>query len=377
MPEWKVYARRDSDLALLGELDYQSLSMVPRFNNPGSWELDVDASSAAADLLTWGTGILVTLDGVSFFSGPVTKMGRKWTPSGDRRTVTGADDSIYLARRLAYPEAPALTTGTSAYDARTGVASTVMRGYVDDNVGPSADATRAVSGLTLEAADPLLGASVTGLGRFQPLDELLRELALAGGDLGFRVVQEGAALEFQVYDPADRTGTVIFSSALGTLSAYDYSEDGPSANWIVVGGAGDGAARAFSSGGDGASIARYDRIEAFVDKRDTGDTTQLAQARDEALTQNAEQTSLSATPVDTGAFRFGVDYGLGDRVTVMVDGVALQDVVREVHVKLDPTAGQSVIPVIGTPGTTNPSVPRIFDRLSRLERAVRDLQRKV
>lgn len=375
---WNVYARRDSDLSLLGEIsDYQSLTMVPRFNKPGAWEIDVNASSSAAELLTWGNGIVVKRDGAAFFSGPVTSLQRKWTPTGDRLTISGADDVVCLERRLAYPEAPALTTATSAYDARTGVASTVMRDYVDANVGASADSTRRVAGLDVEAVDPLLGSSVTGLGRFQALDELLRELALAGGDLGFRIVQNGAGLEFQVYDPADRTATVIFSADLGTLAAYDYSEDGPEANYVVVGGAGEGAARAFSSGGDGASIARYGRIESFVDKRDTGDTGQLDQARDEALTQNAEQTSLSATPVDTGAFRFGADYGLGDRVTVMVDGAALQDVVREVSVTLDPTKGLSVVPVIGTPGTTNPGVPAIFNRLARLERRLAALERKV
>lgn len=376
MPEWRLYARRESDRARLAEIDdYQSLTLVSRFNAVGAWELDIDVTTPAAAHLTWGAGLLVTLNDDEFFSGPIIGLNRKWTGDSDRLVVAGVDDSTWLARRLAYPEAPALTTATDAYDVRTGVASTIMRAYVNDNAGPAADSTRRVPGLVL-AADPVLGPSITGRGRFQALQELLATLALAGGDLGFRVVQAGSSIEFQVYQPVNKTAAIVISPELGSLSEFEYREQGPEANFAVVGGSGQGAARVISAAGDSASSVRYGRMEVFVDRRDTTDAAELAQAREEELAAKADRSSLTAQPVDTEAFTFGTDYGLGDRVTVMIDGEPVQDVIREVQVRLTPEEGARAFPVVGTPGERDPRTPQLFNRLARLERLVRDLERR-
>lgn len=376
MPEWKLYVRRDTDLVRLAEIeDFSYFSLVPRFNAVGAWELNLNSRLAPAPLLTWGNGLLVTLDDAEFFSGPITGLKRTWSAAGENLTISGADDAVWLVRRLAYPEAPLLTTATDEYDVRTGIASTVMRAFVDVNAGPSADSTRRVPGLTL-GADPLTGLSVTGRGRFQTLDELLRSLALAGGDLGYRIVQAAGALEFQVYAPADKTASVIFSAELGNLAAYEYQEQAPEANFVIVGGGGEGTARAFNAGGRSASIVRHGLYEAFRDRRDTDVAAELEQAREEELDEQAQKATLSAQPVETLAFEFGTDYGLGDRVTVVVDGEPVQDVVREVQIRLSADEGARVVPVVGTPGERDLRTPKLFDRLRQTEKKVRDLERR-
>lgn len=376
MPEWRVYVRDEADLKRLAEIDdYQSLTLVPRFNVVGAWTLDLDINALAAAYIGWGTGIVVTLDGVEFFSGPLTQMTRKWNAHENRLVLAGVDDTVWLKRRLAFPEAPALTTATNAYDVRTGLASTVMAAYVDANAGPGSDVARRVPGLTL-ATDYALGTPVTGRGRFQALLDLLAELALLGGDLGFRVVQSGSARSFQVYAPTDKTRAIVFTQDHGNLAEFEYTEKAPNLNFVVVGGAGDANARTFYMVGDTTSVGRYGRIESLVDTRDTSSTAELAQSASQELGSNANGASLAARPVDTASFAFGTDYGLGDRVTVIVDGEPVQDVIREVQIRLTPDEGVVVDPIVGTPGERDPRTPQLFTRLAELEKQVRDLQRR-
>lgn len=388
MTDWLIEARDNATLARLGVVeDYQQATIVPRFNTPGAWTLDLHVDSQAAAFFDFDAGIVVSLDGTDgteFFSGPVVGRERTRDESGDDRLrITGVDDSVWLARRLCFPEAPALTTATDAYDVRTGIASTVMAAYVDNNAGPSADAGRRVSGLVL-GTDHGYGSTVTGRGRFQTLQDLLNTLALAGGDLGYQIVQMGANLVFAVYQPTDRSASVRFDDALGNLRAFTYSQAAPSngGNFVVVGSAGDDTARVFVTGGDPASISAYGRIEAFVDQSNTTDTTELEQARDTALAQTAAPVSSNITPEDTEAIAFGDSYGLGDKVALIVDGVEFANVVREVNIQLS-ADGALVLPSVGTPnqdsnyviqdGQSVP-VPALFERLRTLETQVANLQ---
>lgn len=372
---WTIYVR-DANRNRVAEVDdYQRLELALRFSDVSAWTLHIPANTAVAtELLKQGAGVEIVKDGTTVLSGPRTRRLRQWSADEDRLELSGPDDTVWLARRLAYPEAPALTTATDAYDVRTGVCETIMRQFVDVNAGPSADSTRRVSGLTL-AADGTRGTSVTGRGRFHTLLELFQNLALAGGDLGFRIVQSGTDLEFQVYEPSDKTATVIFSEEFGNLRSFDYFEQAASANFAVVGGGGEGAARTFTTGGDSSSINTWGRIETFVDQRHTTDATELAQARDETLDQESSRTGLRIEPVDTGAVTYLTDYTLGDKVTVVVDGVSIQDVVREVHLTLD-VDGEAVAPTVGTPRESDPRVPQFFRQLARLRRDVSNLERR-
>lgn len=223
-----------------------------------------------------------------------------------------------------------------------------MRQYVDANVGPSAKTDRQL--LTL-AADPLVGGTVTGRARFVPLLELLQALALvSGNDLGFRVVQVGTDLQFQVYTPADKTGRDVFSKALGNLREVEYVIDATElATYVYAGGVGEGTARTFDEFPDPPAIVTWGRQERFLDAREAANATELRQAITAHLAERAERTELRLAPVDTDALAFLTDYALGDKVRVVFDGAVIDDVVREVTLKLT-RDGEEVLPAIGTPG---------------------------
>lgn len=371
----KIIAR-DTALRRLGEIDdFRSLSMPLRFNRVSGWELVLDATSPGVELLTLTGGVIVERDGVTVLSGPVT--GSVARAQGGRATVTfsGVDDTVWLERRLAAPVPSGPPYTAAAYDTRSGIAETVMRAYVENNLGPSAVAARRLARFSV-AADGLRGTSVNGSARFASLLELLQGLALAGGDLGFRIVQSGEALLFEVYQPADKTATAIFSVDFGNLLGYEFQQTVPAANYVYVAGGGEGTARTFVEGGDTASISTYQRFEVFRDRRDTTDTVTLEQQRAETLDELQAKTALSIEPIDTDAVTYGRDYNLGDRVTVVIDGVAVQDVVREVLLTVTADAGEVLRPVLGTPGASSPQVPDLFDSVRRTARRVSFLERR-
>src|SRR5690606_10657830 len=111
---------RDANLNRIGEItDFNKLDLIPRFNDVGSFVLDIPTdSSAAKDLIKPKAGIIVKKDGKPLLSGTITSRKRSFSASGDSMTLSGKDDMKFIADTLAYPE----TSGRfnlSAYDVRT------------------------------------------------------------------------------------------------------------------------------------------------------------------------------------------------------------------------------------------------------------------
>lgn len=372
---YKIYVR-DKSLTLIGEIDdFKSLNLVCRFNGVGTWLIDLPADSDMALALTQPqAGIIVVRDGLTLLSGPRLKPYRKWNKDENILTVSGVCDNVWLQRRLALPVVTGPPYSGSEYDVRSGVAETVMRQYVDYNAGPNANTERQVTGLTL-AADGAIGSSITGRARFNVLLEFLQSLAIAGGDLGFKIAQAGSGLEFQVYQPTDKTATAVFSAGLGNLEGFEYSEEDAELNYVYCGGGGEGTSRTFAEKGDSTSIIDDGRIEFFKDQRNTTDPTELTQAIDEELAQKAEKTSLGISPIDTQAVSFMTDYQLGDKVTVIVDDTSIQDVVREVSISIT-NEGEVIKPLIGVPGSIRPEVSNVFRQLRELKARINNLERR-
>jgi hypothetical protein len=405
---YKLYVR-DSELNRIAEIDdYTSLEMILRFNAPSTWVLILPTDSIAAKELSKPKyGINVTKDGETLLSGNVAKPNRKWDASQDTTTVSGLDDTAWLEKRLAYPVPSGPPYTSTAYDVRTGAAETIIHEFVDYNAGPRALPERQVPKLVL-GTNLGRGNVVTGRARFHSLIERLRALALVGGGLGFRIKQVGKNLEFQTYQPTDKTKEVIFSPLLGNLRAFEYGRETAETNYVIVGGGGQGTSRTFIERGDSTSISKYGRHEAFVDQRNTSETSELEQSIDEELEQKAEKYSLSISPVDTDSMTFGRDYNLGDKVsivltqpnevidvetvnffissfqTVQVENErvrkiqekleVIQDVVREVKISITPE-GVSVTPSIGTPESISKSILGIFDQVKKLGKRIGNLER--
>lgn len=375
---------RDASLARVGQLlpaDLVGFEAVLRFNEIGTWKVTIPVGNRMAEYLTQpGAGLVITTEQGTLLSGPTISVVTNQTTEDvvGSYEITGLDDSLLLKERLAYPTPTTadVTAQTSAYDVRTGAAETVMKAYVDANIGPSAPAARKVAALTVED-DLGRGATVTGSARFETLQELLASLADVSG-LGFTIEQVGNELEFQVYQPVDRSGTVRLDLFNGRLSKTEYSFSQPKVTRTIVGGDGDEAARVFVERSSTESLAAENawgrRIEVFTDSRSTTDTTELEQAGDEVLAKDGKtQVSVSISPSDNQTMLFGKDWFLGDQVTVVVGSTELSSVVTEVGLLIG-SDGVRVGATVGEPRTLDYETQLITRqaaqqaRISQLER---------
>jgi hypothetical protein len=217
------------------------------------------------------------------------------------------------------------------------------------------------------------GTNVSVRSRFAPLLDELRSAAVNGGGLGFQIREDDAELVFEVYQPVDRTSTARFSQGLGNLRSVTVEQSAPQITHAIVGGQGELDAREIVERADDTAAARWWRIEGWIDSRNEDTTAGLEQSGDEALTEGAEQVRLAAVTVDTADLAFGVDYGLGDLVTVSpLPGVEVADTVRQAQIIATPGAGESVSVLVGSQEATNDeawirAVNRIQRRLGRLE----------
>lgn len=375
----RVYVRNPA-LERIGQIDdYTNLTVIPRYNAIGSFVLEISADSGKANLLAEGNGLIIrTADGTLVDSGPIRTVD--WSRSkGDagagRLTVGGVSDTEMLARYTCWP-APGSVIGSQAdavYKISGAVAETAMRTLVNLNAGPGALAARKNPLLTL-ATNGNRGPTITRqLNQFDGLLAVLTDIANAAG-LGFRVVQVGSGLQFQVYEPTDRSGTARFAFRLGNLTDANYTTTPPTCTRAVVVAGGQASPR---------QCKTYDRadalfpglvIEQFVDLTsvDTASVdlvAQMDQAAEEALTSGAGQGSLAISPIDIPQLRYGRDYQVGDTVSAMVRESWMTDVVREVTLTCTAGDGVTVTAAVGSGGGDG-AVARIYKFLAQVKKDV-------
>lgn len=375
---------RDTSLKRVGQLqpeDLNGFTAMLRYNAIGSWKLTLPVGHVLGELLgTPGYGIIVTTSQGVLLSGPVISVVTSQdtsNPDGSYE-ITGVDDSIVLSDRLAYPTPTTadVAAQTTEKDTRSGIAEDVMKAYVAANIGPTAPAVRQVPGLTVETSLGR-GTTVTASARFESLYEILKPLADVSG-LGFTVEQVGSGLQFQVYQPTDRTANIRLDLQNGRLTKTEYSFTQPKLTRTIVGGSGDGVARVFLERTTADSAAAETlwgrRIEVFTDARNTAVPAELQQAGDEALATDGKTiVSVSLTPSDDQTMLFGVDWNLGDRVSVVVGSDQVAAIVTEVGILID-SDGVRIGATIGEPYTQDYEsqlIARQLDmdeRISNLER---------
>lgn len=375
---------RNSSLVRVGQLtakDLVGFTAVLRFNKVGSWKVVLPVGHVLAEELKQpGAGIVISNSSGVILSGPTTAVVTNQSTEDvtGTYTITGVDDSVLLSERLAYPTPSTadVTLQTSAYDVRTGVAETVMKQYVDVNIGPGAPSVRKIAALTVQATAGL-GSSVTAQARFQPLQELFEGLADVAG-LGFTIEQSGSNLQFQVYAPNDRSAYVRLDLDNGRLTKSEYSYSQPKATRAIVGGSGDLTARTFLERTTSFSLASEvtwgRRIEVFNDQRSTSETAKLQQYGDELLaTDGKTLISVSISPTDDQSMLFGTDWNLGDKVTCVVGTAELIAVVTEIGI-LVTEEGVRIGATVGEPRTLDYETQLLSiqadqaSRISKLER---------
>lgn len=346
-PQDLLVQYRDKTLKRQGSIPINDLRLKfqPVFNGVGSWQLQLPAEHRAVPYLrTPGSGIVVTnlATGQTLLSGPTSAPSKKATKADPKGLVTiaGLTDDRLLWDARAFPDPqgsadPALQT--KAYDIRTGNAEAIMRQYVAYNVCNGAIAltgpvTWALAGrlagfrnyLRLQQTSANLGPSMTRRARFDVLGELIYGIAVEAG-LGFRIVQVGLHLEFQVYQPTNRSRTIRLDVKNGTLNETNVETAPADITREIIAGQGEGELRKIKQFTTTESLQSETDwglvIEDWQDQRNTNDDAELQSAAMERLLESGfTKVAVKATPAQDQTMVFMTDFFLGDKVAMVIDG---------------------------------------------------------
>lgn len=374
---------RDKDLSRVGLILPQDLDFTlnDQHNNVGTWMLRLSVEHPLTSVLRQpGNGIIVTGASDVLCSGPTVRpefASSAADPDG-MVTFSGVTDTVVLADALAWPQPtnPNPETQTLAHDVRTGPAETVMHAYVNANIGPAATTPRRKDRLVL---GPNLGRgpNVKKSARFPTLGGLLTELAVLA-NLGFRVVQRDNMLVFETFEVEDLTDEIRLDVYNNTLAGQKVATSAPGATRAIVAGQGDLVERQFVAVDSPESIAAEQewgrRIERFVDQRQTDDLSELRQAGEKLMaTEGFTAVSVQVIPMEDSSMRYGIDWSMGDKVTVVVEGQELVSTVTGYALRANKD-GFRIGALLGDPdgfnaeAALNSRVQNTESRVSALER---------
>lgn len=336
---------RDKTLKRVGVIlpqDYD-FEIADLHNNVGAYTLTIAADHPLAEtLLTPGSGIILTMGGVTF-SGPVNQpeYSANQENSAGKLTIKGISDSVLVADALAFPQPsnsnPA--TQTVAFDEATGTAEGLLHWYVDRNIGPSGSTARKNRNLTM-GPNLQRGSTFAKKPRFDVLGDLLNEIASVDG-MGYRIVQREDKLVFETYATEDRRLMVRLSLFNNELESQTVATSAPGVTRAIVGGLGEQmVSRKFIEVTTTDSLTAEAewgrRIERFVDQKQTNLNAELLKAGQELLAdQGFSLASVQTVPVEDSSYVIGVDYGLGDVVAIEVNDVELATIVTGYVLKVN------------------------------------------
>ncbi|MEV7871513.1 siphovirus ReqiPepy6 Gp37-like family protein [Streptomyces sp. NPDC088124] len=356
---------------------WTSVDATKRFNEPASGTVTLPATPEAMAQLQPGNRIVVIRDGAIWLAGPMEiPADYAWSVDQDSGvgsvSVSFSDDLAVLAGYITWPEPASAWTGQHGNTWRqinSANSETIIRTLVNENCGPGALAARRIPNFAMATAAGV-GTSTTVRTRFEPLLEVARRVAIDGGGIGFRTQQIGTAIRFGCYAPVDRTDSARFSLGLGNLRSLAFKASAPAATHILVAGTETegSTTRTFVERGDPAAAALWWRTEAYLDGgADTDAAGELTAAGNAELAEGAAPVELATATVDTPDLRAGIDYDLGDRVTVALPhGLEVTDVVRSIHLQTTPGSGEYVTAVVGSPAaTSDPQMVRLVRTLTR------------
>jgi hypothetical protein len=238
--------------------------------------------------------------------------------SGDRWMLSGPDLWYALESRLAFPD-PTESSPSSwlvSHDERTDIASTVLAGYLNDNLGGSALEDRAAD---FNAIDTVTGEIGSWSVRLQTLAEVAKRICGDADLIVHMSIDTNGLLIVRVEQPRDLSETKLLSDKADFTRLITRNVPARS-TWVLAGGQGEGTGRVFrrSFTGETGTLRR----EKFTDQSSltTGDEvlrSARAHRRNDAATWFV---SVEVSDVAAQSLGFGRSVFVGEKVTIEVDG---------------------------------------------------------
>lgn len=362
----------DKDRVPLGPVaGYMSLSGTARFNDLSAATIEVHPShKRAAQLQAPGSRVQILFRGRTLMTGKTVLAEGEGPGAGAYLSFEVQDDWRLFKNFLGWPvPGNAISAQTSEYDIRTGNAESVVKALVTANVS-----ARSWYPVTV-ATDAGRGSSITVMLRFDYLaDKLFPAVDLAGIGITAQMDPATGNVVVDAFVPADRTATPL-TAASRVIQKYKFGQQAPEVTRGVLGGQGEGTARAFRTFVDSSRESAWgDTIEAFRDARDTSDAAVWTKREAETLAEGAPKYWVEVTLAEAGKFRIGGPggYWLGDKVVADVGIIApVTDVLRAVNFDVT-TDGAKIGATIGT---KNDAESATMKAIATLTRGLRELYR--
>lgn len=327
-----IYVLNNTDFSIEGIVDsYVSCIWRPSYNDIGDFELYVDASKELLSLLQINRYLVrssdISVDAqnkVTYNKVMIIKNIELTTniENGNFLIITGRELKFLLHQRIIWSQTNL-----------TGTAESAIRTLVNQNAIAPTDTKRVIPNLVLGAVAGLtdtIEKQVTGDNLATTIVEITTaynygwDIFIYDGNLVF-IIYTGLD---RSYDQTDRQ-YVVFSDSFENLYNTDYQVSTEEyANTSLIGGEGEGLERVYVSVGD--DKTGLSRFETFTDARDLSsnkDSDQeiplatykelLKERGKENLASLAYTEGFSGEVLTDLAFKYGVDFDLGDLVTVI------------------------------------------------------------
>jgi len=397
MKEYQFFMKSDNGFRGSIIPNATSFSVTFRMNSVSKWTME--GAGLTPCPFVEGSEIIVYRGEEPFFSGFVQEIEDNFDSSTNIYdwSVTGEDDFGKLAHRVIFPDATKSEPDPDDKDF-TGYLSDVLLGIVREN---------AVAGYCLNERIiprfdvltlPHIGEELTLNTSF---DEILSYILdkIQDNTLGIRAVWNGETgrSDLQIFQPHDVSNTVIFSVESGSVASWTRTKKAPKANWIYCQGCEYVNKESTADGtdlhvivSDAASIAKWGRIEMFLDKSDIKPIEEkdddgevisteswdsvmerLEKAATDALIENSAQNGFKLTIAELDRMEYKKHWDIGDTVAVRVGGEEFTAPIEEI--KITYSGGiETITPSIGE--IQRGELQTLFEELGSLKNRITVLQ---
>lgn len=322
--------------------DATSVIWVKRYYEHGDFEIYVRASARVAELLR--AGHFVTRqddDAIGIIEGIEIKTS---VEDGDYIIATGIMMDGITKRRVVNVQT--VVSGT----AEAGIRKLITNNCINSRPFPNFRLDANLAGITDKHR-----AQYTGDNLYEATTEICKSYGI-----GKRVVLgDDGAFVYQLYRGVDRSEKqtenphVTFSGEFDNLANTEYSMDTAAhKNFAYVAGEGQGRARKIATVSNGTPTG-YELREIWVDARDAstneGEITE-SEYMEQLTTRGAEKLaeakgeSFSGEIVNAYTYIYGVDYALGDIVTVKDEYGHTADARIVEVIEAEDSTGRTIIP---------------------------------
>lgn len=335
--------------------DFVSLAYTKRVNSTGYLTVTFEANNRFFDSLQLNDYITVTrysrlysaVTDSTDFRGIYRGTTQQFTDNNDLKTIHCPDLSYALQQVIIAHKSG--QTNLSAWSSKT--VKKIIYDILINNTTPNAPASRLIPLSDVEVwlnsnvlAAPV-GSTIDYAAAYKNVLEAIQDLIRIDGldiTLTGSTTGNGIFLDLQTLYGTDRRNSVHFWLERGNMlsPALDSRRENESTK-VLVGGQGEGTARATETRTSANYSASNNHSEMFVDARHLSTNAALQALGDSALAQKAYRPNLTFEAVQTPSCFYGRHYSLGDIITAIYGGEAIVQKIVGVTVTVD--AGQDKI----------------------------------